>query len=75
MFNNLKLAVKLNGSFIAVAMLTLILGALAISSMRKAETTASVLSEQRMREVVLANEIANLLAENHARFPHVFTDR
>ena len=44
MFKNLKLGVKLNGSFIAVAGLTLILGALAIFSMLKVKTVANVLA-------------------------------
>ena len=57
MFKNLKLAVKLNGSFIAVAGLTLILGALAIVSMLKVKTVANVLAQQNVPEVAVANEI------------------
>ena len=57
MFNNLKLAAKLNGSFIAVAGLTLILGALAIFNMWKVKTVATVLSLEKVPAVAIANEI------------------
>jgi methyl-accepting chemotaxis protein len=57
MFKNLKLAVKLNGSFIAVAGLTLILGALAIFSMLKVKAIANVLAQQKVPEVGVANEV------------------
>jgi methyl-accepting chemotaxis protein len=57
MFKNLKLAAKLNGSFIAVAMLTLILGALAISSMWKVKNTAEQLDQAKVPQVSVANEV------------------
>jgi methyl-accepting chemotaxis protein len=57
MFKNLKLAVKLNGSFIAIAGLTLVLGALAIFSMLKVKAVANVLAQQNVPEVAVANEI------------------
>ena len=57
MFKNLKLGVKLNGSFIAVAGLTLILGALAIFSMLKVKTVANVLALERVPAVAAANEV------------------
>jgi methyl-accepting chemotaxis protein len=57
MFNNLKLAAKLNGSFIAVAGLTLILGALAIFNMWKVKTLATVLSLEKVPAVGIANEV------------------
>jgi len=57
MFKNLKLAVKLNGSFIAISGLTLILGALAIFSMLKVKSVANVLAQQNVPEVAIANEI------------------
>ncbi len=57
MFNNLKLAAKLNGSFIAVAGLTLILGALAIFSMWKVKHVAENLNEIKIPEVAAANEV------------------
>jgi len=57
MFNNLKLAAKLNGSFIAVAGLTLILGCLAIFNMWKVKTVATVLSLEKVPAVGLANEV------------------
>ena len=56
MFNNLKLAAKLNGSFIAVAGLTLILGCLAIFNMWKVKTVATVLSLEKVPAVAIANE-------------------
>lgn len=57
MFKNLKLGVKLNGSFIAVSALTLILGALAIFSMLKVKTSANVLALEKVPAVALANEV------------------
>jgi methyl-accepting chemotaxis protein len=57
MFKNLKLGVKLNGSFIAVAGLTLILGALAIFSMLKVKTVANVLAQEKVPAVAVANEV------------------
>jgi methyl-accepting chemotaxis protein len=57
MFKNLKLAVKLNGSFVAVSGLTLLLGALAIFSMLKVKSVATVLAQQNVPEVIVANEI------------------
>jgi methyl-accepting chemotaxis protein len=57
MFKNLKLAVKLNGSFIAVAGLTLILGALAIFSMLSVKAISKVLALENVPAVVLANEV------------------
>jgi len=57
MFNNLKLAAKLNGSFIAVAGLTLILGVLAIFNMWKVKTLATVLSLEKVPAVGIANEV------------------
>ncbi|MFT3867985.1 MAG: methyl-accepting chemotaxis protein [Nibricoccus sp.] len=57
MFNNLKLAAKLNGSFIAVASLTLILGGLAIFNMLKVKSVATVLAQQKVPAVGIANEV------------------
>jgi methyl-accepting chemotaxis protein len=57
MFNNLKLAAKLNGSFIAVAGLTLILGVLAIFNMWKVKNLATVLSQEKVPAVGIANEV------------------
>jgi len=57
MFNNLKLAAKLNGSFIAVAGLTLILGVLAIFNMWKVKTVATELSLEKVPAVAIANEV------------------
>ncbi|MFT3784475.1 MAG: methyl-accepting chemotaxis protein [Nibricoccus sp.] len=57
MFKNLKLAVKLNGSFIAVAMLTLVLGALAIFNMLRVKTTANVLATKNVPAVAVANNV------------------
>jgi methyl-accepting chemotaxis protein len=57
MFKNLKLGVKLNGSFIGVAGLTLILGALAIFSMLKVKTVATTLSQENVPAVSVANDV------------------
>jgi methyl-accepting chemotaxis protein len=57
MFKNMKLAVKLNGSFMTVAALTLILGALAIFSMLRVKSTATDLADKRVPEVAVANNV------------------
>ena len=57
MFKNLKLGAKLNGAFLAVSLLTLLLGALAIFSMLKVKTTSTSLAQQDMPTVAVANEI------------------
>jgi len=57
MFNNLKLSAKLNGSFIAVACLTLMLGALAVTSMLKVRKVADTLDRAKMPEIAFANEV------------------
>ena len=57
MFKNLKLAVKLNGSFIAVSMLTLILGALAVFSMLKGKNASTVLAEEKVPQVAVASNV------------------
>ena len=57
MFKNLKLAAKLNGSFIAVACLTLLLGALAVISMWKVRHVAETLDSAKMPEIAFANEV------------------
>jgi len=57
MFKNLKLGAKLNGAFIAVALLTLLLGALAIFSMLKVKTTANILALEKVPAVAAANEV------------------
>jgi methyl-accepting chemotaxis protein len=57
MFTNMKLGAKLKGSFLAVAALTLLLGALAIFSMLKVKTTADTLATCRVPEVTVANEV------------------
>jgi methyl-accepting chemotaxis protein len=57
MFKNLKLGAKLNGSFMTVAALTLVLGALAIVSMLKVKSTATTLAEERVPEVAVANNV------------------
>jgi methyl-accepting chemotaxis protein len=48
---------KLNGSFLAVSALTLILGALAISNMWSVKSTANVLATQNVPQVAVANEV------------------
>jgi len=57
MFKNLKLGLKLTGSFIAVASLTLILGAWAVFSMWKVRKVAEALDQAKMPEVAVASEI------------------
>ncbi len=57
MFKNLNLSVKLNGSFIIVSLLTLALGALAIFNMLGVKSTATILSEEKVPAVGLANEV------------------
>ncbi len=57
MFKNMKLGVKLNGSFLAVSALTLILGALAIFNMLKVKTIAMALDEKNVPAVAVANEV------------------
>jgi methyl-accepting chemotaxis protein len=57
MFRNLKLGAKLIGSFVAIAALTLLLGALAIFNMLKVKTTATALSQENVPEVGVANEV------------------
>ena len=57
MFKNLKLGVKLNGSFLAVAGLTLILGALAIFNMLKVKSAATVLADENVPAVALATGV------------------
>jgi methyl-accepting chemotaxis protein len=75
MFKNLKLAVKLNGSFIAVAGLTLILGALAIFSMLKVKTVATALSQENVPAVGVANEVErSALATMYETRGYAFTE-
>ena len=75
MFKNLKLGVKLNGSFIAVAGLTLILGALAIFSMLKVKTVANVLALQNVPEVAVANDVErSSLKTMYAARGYAFTE-
>lgn len=57
MFTNLKLGAELKGSFLAVAVLTLLLGALAVIRMLKVKTTAAVHATHRVPEVTVANEV------------------
>ena len=57
MFKNLKLGIKLNGAFTAVAGLTLILGALAIFSMLKVKTVANILALENVPAVAVANNV------------------
>ena len=57
MFKNLKLGTKLNGAFIVVATLTLLLGTLAVFSMLKGKTVATELAQQNVPQVAVANEI------------------
>jgi methyl-accepting chemotaxis protein len=57
MFKNMKLGVKLNGSFMTIAALTLILGALAIFSMLRVKSTANDLADKRVPEVAVANNV------------------
>ena len=57
MFKNMKLGVKLNGSFMAIAVLTLLLGALAIFSMLRVKSTANDLADKRVPEVAVANNV------------------
>ena len=75
MFKNLKLGVKLNGSFIAVAGLTLILGALAIFSMLKVKTVANVLAQQNVPQVAVANDVErSSLATMYETRGYAFTE-
>ncbi|MBI5380642.1 MAG: HAMP domain-containing protein [Opitutae bacterium] len=57
MFKNMKLGVKLNGSFLTIAGLTLLLGALAIFSMLSVKKTANNLADERVPEVTVANNV------------------
>jgi len=57
MFKNLKLGPKLTGSFVAVAGLTLILGALAVVSMWRVKQVARALDQAKMPEVTVAAAI------------------
>ena len=57
MFKNLKLSAKLNGSFITIACFTLILGALAVTSMWKVRNVAETLDRAKMPEIAFANEV------------------
>lgn len=57
MFKNLKLGLKLNGAFLTVSSLTLLLGALAVYSMLKVKVSATVLAEEKVPAVGLANEV------------------
>jgi methyl-accepting chemotaxis protein len=60
MFNNMKLGLKLNGSFLAVAALTLILGALATYNMLKVKTVVVDLSTAKVPEMAVANDIERM---------------
>ncbi len=60
MFKNLKLGAKLNGAFLAVAAITLILGGLAVFSMLGVKKRVTTLSEQNVRSVALAAELQHL---------------
>jgi methyl-accepting chemotaxis protein len=57
MFKNLKLGVKLNGSFLIVSGLTLLLGMLAIMNMYKVKAVADKLDQQNVPAVGFANEV------------------
>ena len=57
MFKNQKLGVKLISSFITIAALTLILGSLAIFNMLKVKQTATILAQQNVPSVDVANEV------------------
>jgi methyl-accepting chemotaxis protein len=57
MFKNLKLGAKLNGAFIAVAFLTLLLGALAVFSMLRVKAVSTVLAQENVPAVSLANAV------------------
>ncbi|MFT3784477.1 MAG: methyl-accepting chemotaxis protein [Nibricoccus sp.] len=57
MFKNLKLAAKLNGSFLLVAFLTLLLGALAIANMLSVKSAADVMAQANVPEVAVANQV------------------
>ena len=57
MFQNLKLGIKLNGAFIAVAGLTLLLGALAIFNMSRVKTVAQRLDTQNVPEISVATHL------------------
>lgn len=57
MFRNLKLGAKLNGAFLVVATLTLLLGGLAVFSMLKVKASANTLAQQKVKEVTFAAEI------------------
>lgn len=57
MFKNLKLGAKLNGAFICVALLTLLLGTLAVFSMLSVKTVANRLAQQQIKEVAYATDI------------------
>ena len=75
MFKNLKLGAKLNGAFIAVATLTLLLGALAVYSMLKVKTVANVLAQEKVPAVGAANEVErNSLKTMYAVRGYAFTE-
>lgn len=57
MFKNLKLGVKLNGSFLAISALTLGLGALALVNMYRVKGVTEQLDAKKVPEVSVANEI------------------
>lgn len=57
MFKNLKLGIKLNGAFIAVAGLTFVLGALAIFNMSRVKTVAMRLDEKNIPEIAVATNM------------------
>ncbi len=57
MFKNLKLGAKLNGAFIAVALLTLLLGGLAVFNMLKVKAASNVLALENVPAVAAANEV------------------
>ncbi len=57
MFKNLKLGVKLNGSFLIVSSLTLVLGVLAIYNMFRVKSVADTLAQKNVPAVAVANEV------------------
>ena len=75
MFKNLKLGMKLNGSFLTISALTLILGALAIFNMAKVKAVADTLATKNVPAVAVANNVErNALKTMYDVRGYAFTD-
>ena len=75
MFKNLKLGMKLNGSFLTISALTLILGALAIFNMARVKAVADTLATKNVPAVAVANNVErNALKTMYEIRGYAFTD-